>query len=64
VAEGVETRTQLDELIALGCDQAQGFYFQAPGPAAARPAWFRSERWLQTSITASGARTFRSGGAA
>lgn len=64
VAEGVETRTQLDELIALGCDQAQGFYFQAPQPATARPSWFRSERWLQTSITASGARTFRSGGGA
>ncbi|MCU1458671.1 MAG: domain S-box/diguanylate cyclase protein [Actinomycetia bacterium] len=64
VAEGVETRTQLDELIALGCDQAQGFYFQAPEPATARPAWFRAERWLQTSTTAAGTRTFRSGGSA
>jgi diguanylate cyclase (GGDEF)-like protein/PAS domain S-box-containing protein len=64
VAEGVETRTQLDELISLGCDQAQGFYFEAPQPATARPTWFRSERWLLGSTTASGARTFRSGGGA
>jgi len=30
VAEGVETETQYDELIKLGCDSAQGFYFARP----------------------------------
>ena len=30
VAEGVETETQYDELIKLGCDSAQGFYFAHP----------------------------------
>ena len=33
VAEGVETDEQLDMLAALGCDQAQGFYFARPMPA-------------------------------
>ena len=34
VAEGVETQTQLDHLIAIGCDRAQGFHFAPAGTAA------------------------------
>ena len=34
VAEGVETRRQLDELRRLGCDRAQGYMFARPRPAA------------------------------
>jgi EAL domain-containing protein (putative c-di-GMP-specific phosphodiesterase class I) len=34
VAEGVETRRQLEELIDLGCVEAQGYYFSRPKPAA------------------------------
>jgi len=30
VAEGVETKDQRDQLIALGCPLAQGFYFSKP----------------------------------
>ena len=35
VAEGVETRAQLDALRALGCDVGQGFLFSRPVPAEA-----------------------------
>jgi diguanylate cyclase (GGDEF)-like protein/PAS domain S-box-containing protein len=31
VAEGVERRQQLDRLLELGCDSAQGYYFAKPG---------------------------------
>lgn len=34
VAEGVETRAQLEALKSLGCDQYQGFHFSAAVPAA------------------------------
>jgi EAL domain-containing protein (putative c-di-GMP-specific phosphodiesterase class I) len=32
IAEGVETEAQLGELLALGCDEAQGFFFAPPQP--------------------------------
>ncbi|MGI8610262.1 MAG: EAL domain-containing protein [Candidatus Dormibacteria bacterium] len=33
VAEGVETEEQAERLRALGCDEAQGFYYARPQPA-------------------------------
>jgi diguanylate cyclase (GGDEF)-like protein/PAS domain S-box-containing protein len=32
IAEGVETEHQLIELVAMGCDEAQGYYFAPPQP--------------------------------
>ena len=32
IAEGVETRAQLDVLSAMGCEFGQGFYFSRPVP--------------------------------
>lgn len=34
VAEGVETRKELDAVVGLGCDLLQGYYFGRPGPEA------------------------------
>jgi len=37
LAEGVETRAQFDELVRLGCDSVQGWYFSRALPAADVP---------------------------
>jgi diguanylate cyclase (GGDEF)-like protein/PAS domain S-box-containing protein len=39
VAEGVETEAQLSFLSANGCDEAQGYYFARPQPAAELTKW-------------------------
>jgi diguanylate cyclase (GGDEF)-like protein len=41
IAEGVETREQLDSLRALGCDEVQGYFFARPMPARELPGWCR-----------------------
>jgi EAL domain-containing protein (putative c-di-GMP-specific phosphodiesterase class I) len=47
VAEGVETREQLDFLRHCGCDRFQGYYFSKPLPAEAFAALAREGRRLQ-----------------
>jgi diguanylate cyclase (GGDEF)-like protein/PAS domain S-box-containing protein len=42
IAEGVETQAQADALLALGCDEVQGYYFGYPEPAASF-----AEKWLR-----------------
>jgi EAL domain-containing protein (putative c-di-GMP-specific phosphodiesterase class I) len=39
IAEGVETRGQMDELVRLGCPEAQGFFFSKPLSARAAEAF-------------------------
>ncbi len=38
IAEGVESKTQLQRLVALGCSRAQGYYFSKPVAADSVPA--------------------------
>jgi diguanylate cyclase (GGDEF)-like protein len=44
VAEGVESAEVAAALIALGCDAAQGWYFDRPMNAAAATAWLAENR--------------------
>ncbi len=39
VAEGVETASQRDILLSLGCDELQGYFFAHPMSAAKLLAW-------------------------
>ncbi len=43
VAEGVETTAQRDALVALGCDELQGYLFAKPMSAAALALWADSD---------------------
>jgi predicted signal transduction protein with EAL and GGDEF domain len=53
VAEGVETTDQLAQLLAIGCEYAQGFYFSKPVSAVAAEALIHAEPWrLQELCTA------------
>jgi FOG: EAL domain len=47
VAEGVETREQLEFLRAQHCDEIQGFYFSKPLPATEMSQLLRNGRTLQ-----------------
>ncbi|MBI3995518.1 MAG: EAL domain-containing protein [Nitrospirae bacterium] len=45
VAEGVESPSVLDRLIAMGCDAAQGHYMSRPLPAADLTRWLAESPW-------------------
>ncbi|MBI3609409.1 MAG: EAL domain-containing protein [Nitrospirae bacterium] len=45
VAEGVESQEILDRLIALGCDEAQGYYLCRPLPADDLGRWLKESPW-------------------
>lgn len=49
VAEGVEDKIQLDLLRMMGCDQAQGYYFAKPMPAAQVAAFLKA--FAKTTVT-------------
>jgi EAL domain-containing protein (putative c-di-GMP-specific phosphodiesterase class I) len=45
VAEGVETKEVLDELTALGCDEAQGYFISKPLACEPLKSWFSTSPW-------------------
>jgi diguanylate cyclase (GGDEF)-like protein len=45
VAEGIEDQATLDELRALGCDIAQGYYISRPMSATDLEKWLQREPW-------------------
>jgi diguanylate cyclase (GGDEF)-like protein len=50
VAKGVETAYAADFLTARGCDEAQGFHFARPMPAADIPLWVQARDLAQFAL--------------
>ncbi len=48
VAEGVETSGQLQHLLALGCDRAQGYWFSGPRNATEFAGMLNDQPWIGT----------------
>lgn len=46
IAKGVETQSQLDALVALGCDGIQGFFVARPMTAEEFGAWLAERRYV------------------
>ncbi|HEX7061506.1 MAG TPA: EAL domain-containing protein [Woeseiaceae bacterium] len=53
VAEGIETREQLEAVRRFGCDLGQGFYIQRPLPEAEFLAWCEAQRSRRRAAIAS-----------
>jgi len=51
VAEGVEEEESWEQVRALGCDAAQGYYVSQPLPAPSLDRWLESSAWGQRSAT-------------
>ncbi len=49
VAEGVETAGQLRELLGLGCDRAQGYWFSGPRSVTEFAGMLHAQPWLDDS---------------
>ncbi len=47
VAEGIETKEQLEFIREQGCDQVQGFYFSRPVPPELFEAYAKLDRFLE-----------------
>ena len=49
-AEGVETESQVQELLALGCRYAQGFWWSEPLAPEAFEEWYKAARGASASL--------------
>ena len=47
VAEGVETSGQLQALLALGCDRAQGYWFSGPREPNEFAGLLHAQPWIE-----------------
>jgi EAL domain-containing protein (putative c-di-GMP-specific phosphodiesterase class I) len=45
IAEGVENESICERLVALGCDEAQGYYLSRPMPASEFIPWVKTAPW-------------------
>ena len=45
VAEGIETQELLDSLVAMGCNEAQGYFICKPQAPERLQEWFSSAQW-------------------
>jgi diguanylate cyclase (GGDEF)-like protein/PAS domain S-box-containing protein len=45
IAEGVENESICERLVALGCDEAQGYYLSRPMPASEFIPWAKTAPW-------------------
>ena len=50
VAEGVETAAQAEQLLALGCEYAQGFYFSKAVEAAQAACFIAAQPWRELEV--------------
>jgi EAL domain-containing protein (putative c-di-GMP-specific phosphodiesterase class I) len=50
VAEGVETSAQAEQLLALGCEYAQGFYFSKAVEAAEAACFIAAQPWREREV--------------
>ena len=44
ITEGIETAAQHHALLAMGCDEGQGYLYSPPMPATSLPNW--EQRWV------------------
>jgi diguanylate cyclase (GGDEF)-like protein len=54
VAEGVETSGQLEALLELGCDRAQGYWFSGPREPNEFATLLRRQPWIREPVTRAG----------
>ena len=50
IAEGVETQGQVDQLLGMGCNTMQGYFYSKPMAADALLVWLEQRKQTQPSV--------------